>query len=165
MKEKALREHLVNLLSGRGAHVDWKATFSGIPPKMRGVRPSGLPIARAHADRAMGHPGIFSRCETCLTGLARRLLALCASAAECQGLGQKPQIIRAGPRGYEKVGRECQNRPLRGNSPRDRANNPARSSACRGPQRVPSWAGPHGSTSPRQLEIEFAPRKAFQVVA
>ena len=45
MKEKVLREHLVNLLSGRGAHVDWKATFSGVPPKLRGVRPSGLPYS------------------------------------------------------------------------------------------------------------------------
>jgi hypothetical protein len=42
-QDKVLREHLVNLLSGRGAHVDWKESFAGIPPKMRGVRPSGLP--------------------------------------------------------------------------------------------------------------------------
>jgi uncharacterized damage-inducible protein DinB len=45
VKEKLLREHLVNLLSGRGAHVDWKATFKGIPPKLRGVRPSGVPYS------------------------------------------------------------------------------------------------------------------------
>lgn len=45
VKEKALREHLVNVLSGRGAHVDWKASFSGVPPKLRGVRPSGLPYS------------------------------------------------------------------------------------------------------------------------
>ena len=45
VNEKALREHLVNLLSGRGAHVDWKALFSGIPPKLRGVRPGGLPYS------------------------------------------------------------------------------------------------------------------------
>ncbi len=43
MSEKRLREHLTNLLSGRGAHVDWKAAFDGIPPKLRGVRPSGMP--------------------------------------------------------------------------------------------------------------------------
>jgi DinB family protein len=43
VNEKSLREHLLNILSGHGAHVDWKATFDGIPPKMRGVRPSGLP--------------------------------------------------------------------------------------------------------------------------
>lgn len=45
MNEKALREHLENLLTGGGAHVDWKATFSGVPPKMRGVRPSGVPYS------------------------------------------------------------------------------------------------------------------------
>jgi hypothetical protein len=45
VNEKALREHLVNLLSGRGAHVDWKASFGGVAPKLRGVRPSGLPYS------------------------------------------------------------------------------------------------------------------------
>ena len=45
MNEKALREHLENLLTGGGAHVEWKATFSGVPPKMRGVRPSGVPYS------------------------------------------------------------------------------------------------------------------------
>ena len=45
MNEKALREHVVNFLSGGGAHVDWKTTFRGIPPKLRGVRPSGLPFS------------------------------------------------------------------------------------------------------------------------
>jgi hypothetical protein len=43
MNEKSLREHVINLLLGREAHLDWKASFSGIPPKVRGVRPSGLP--------------------------------------------------------------------------------------------------------------------------
>ena len=45
MREKVLREHLANLLSGGGAHVEWKASFSGIPPKLRGVRPTGLPYS------------------------------------------------------------------------------------------------------------------------
>jgi hypothetical protein len=45
VNEKALREHLENLLTGGGAHVDGKATFSGVPPKMRGVRPSGVPYS------------------------------------------------------------------------------------------------------------------------
>jgi hypothetical protein len=43
VNEKLLREHLTNLLSGGGAHLDWKASFAGIPPKLRGVRPRGLP--------------------------------------------------------------------------------------------------------------------------
>jgi hypothetical protein len=45
MREKVLREHLANLLSGGGAHVDAKTSFSGIPPKLRGVRPTGLPYS------------------------------------------------------------------------------------------------------------------------
>jgi hypothetical protein len=43
VNEDKLRKHLLELLSGRGAHADWKASFRGIPPKLRGVRPSGLP--------------------------------------------------------------------------------------------------------------------------
>jgi hypothetical protein len=45
VKEKLLREHLVNLLSGGGAHVDWKATFKGVPPGLTGVRPDRLPYS------------------------------------------------------------------------------------------------------------------------
>jgi hypothetical protein len=45
VQEKAVREHVVNLLSGRGAHVDWKDSFSGVPPKWRGVRPRELPYS------------------------------------------------------------------------------------------------------------------------
>ncbi len=44
-EEKKLREHVVNLLSGRGAHADWKAAFAGVPPKLRGIRPDGLPYS------------------------------------------------------------------------------------------------------------------------
>jgi uncharacterized damage-inducible protein DinB len=40
---RVLREHLIEFLSGRGAHLDWKAAFAGIPPKLRGIRPEGLP--------------------------------------------------------------------------------------------------------------------------
>ena len=42
MNDKALREHVVSLLAGGNAHLDWKAGFKGIPPKLRGVRPAGL---------------------------------------------------------------------------------------------------------------------------
>lgn len=42
MNDKALREHVLNLLAGGSAHLDWKAAFKGIPPKLRGVRPAGL---------------------------------------------------------------------------------------------------------------------------
>jgi hypothetical protein len=44
-ENQALREHVVNLLTGRGAHVDWEESFSGVPPELRGVRPEGLPYS------------------------------------------------------------------------------------------------------------------------
>ena len=43
--QKQLREHLLSLLSGGNAHVDEKATFRGIPGKLRAVRPPGLPYS------------------------------------------------------------------------------------------------------------------------
>jgi hypothetical protein len=45
VNEKLLRNHVADLLSGHNAHVDWKAAFSGIPPKLRGVRPEGTPYS------------------------------------------------------------------------------------------------------------------------
>ena len=41
MKDKPLRDQLVELLTGGNAHVDWKTAFARIPPKLRGVRPPG----------------------------------------------------------------------------------------------------------------------------
>lgn len=43
MDDQKLRKQIVEFLSGRGAHVDWKGSFRGVPPKLRGVRPSGFP--------------------------------------------------------------------------------------------------------------------------
>jgi uncharacterized damage-inducible protein DinB len=38
--DKALREHLLALLKGGEAHVDFEAAIKGMPPKLRGVRPA-----------------------------------------------------------------------------------------------------------------------------
>jgi hypothetical protein len=43
VEEEKLRKHLLELLSGGEAHADWKASFRGVPRKLRGVRPSGFP--------------------------------------------------------------------------------------------------------------------------
>jgi hypothetical protein len=43
VEEEKLRKHLLELLSGRGAHADWEASLRGIPAELRGIRPSGLP--------------------------------------------------------------------------------------------------------------------------
>jgi hypothetical protein len=41
----ALREHLLYLLRGGGAHLDFEKAIAGLPPTLRGVRPEGLPYS------------------------------------------------------------------------------------------------------------------------
>jgi hypothetical protein len=42
-QDQSLREHLLYLVDGGGAHVDFDGAIAGIPAALRGVRPSGLP--------------------------------------------------------------------------------------------------------------------------
>jgi hypothetical protein len=44
-KSDPVREHVVNLLKARGAHVDFDAAIAGLPPRLRGVRPEGAPYS------------------------------------------------------------------------------------------------------------------------
>ncbi|HXA68593.1 MAG TPA: DinB family protein [Bryobacteraceae bacterium] len=39
--DKALREHLLNLLKGDGAHTDFEAAAKNLPPGLQGKRPKG----------------------------------------------------------------------------------------------------------------------------
>jgi hypothetical protein len=41
--DQALRKHLVEFLSGGGAHVAFDAAIKGLPPKLRGATPAGFP--------------------------------------------------------------------------------------------------------------------------
>jgi hypothetical protein len=43
-EDKALREHLLYLLRGGGAHLNFEQAFAGLPAKLRGARPRGLPF-------------------------------------------------------------------------------------------------------------------------
>ena len=42
MNEDSLRKHLLKLLRGGSAHVDFEAAFADLPAKVRGVKPAGL---------------------------------------------------------------------------------------------------------------------------
>jgi len=42
-RDKSLREHLLYLLSGGGAHAKFDDVVKGMPEKLRGVKPVGLP--------------------------------------------------------------------------------------------------------------------------
>jgi hypothetical protein len=39
----ALREHLLYLLRGGGAHLDFEAAIAGLPPELRGAKADGVP--------------------------------------------------------------------------------------------------------------------------
>jgi len=41
--DKSLREHLIYLLSGGGAHARFEDVVKGLPEKLRGLKPAGLP--------------------------------------------------------------------------------------------------------------------------
>jgi len=43
--DRALREHLLYLMGGGGAHADFDAAVADLPAELRGVRPAGLPYS------------------------------------------------------------------------------------------------------------------------
>ena len=42
MDEKSLREHVLYVLRGGGAHIDFEKTIGDLPPQLRGAKPAGL---------------------------------------------------------------------------------------------------------------------------
>src|SRR5262249_54122334 len=43
IQDKALRDHLLYLLRGGGAHLDFEAAIADLPAELRGAKPPGLP--------------------------------------------------------------------------------------------------------------------------
>jgi len=41
--DKVMREQLVELLQGKSAHLSFDDAIAGLPPKMRGAKPEGMP--------------------------------------------------------------------------------------------------------------------------
>jgi len=44
-RDKALREHLLSLLQGKGAHLDFESAVADLPARVRGARPAGVPYS------------------------------------------------------------------------------------------------------------------------
>ena len=42
-QDQSLRDHLLYLLRGGGAHLDFNAAVAKLPPKLRGAKPKGVP--------------------------------------------------------------------------------------------------------------------------
>jgi hypothetical protein len=43
MNDQKLREHVLYLLQGGGAHIDFEAAVADLPPQLRGARPPSVP--------------------------------------------------------------------------------------------------------------------------
>jgi hypothetical protein len=43
--DRALRQHLLDLLRGGNAHLNFDEALTGLPPQLRGVKPPGLPYS------------------------------------------------------------------------------------------------------------------------
>jgi hypothetical protein len=44
-QNRSLRQHLLYLLQGGGAHAKFNEVIAGVPPKLRGQKPAGLPYS------------------------------------------------------------------------------------------------------------------------
>jgi len=42
--DQSLRDHVLSLLKGGGAHLDFDKAIAGLPAELRGVKPAGLPF-------------------------------------------------------------------------------------------------------------------------
>ena len=58
MNDQSLRQHLLELLRGGGAHVQFDAVIGNLPAKLRGVKPTGLDFT---AWRLVEHMRIAQR--------------------------------------------------------------------------------------------------------
>ena len=81
MNHESLRKHLIELLGGGHAHVDFDTAIADLPVALRGVRPERaaphpLAAAGAHEDRPVGHSQVLDRCRPRLARFSRRLLAI-----------------------------------------------------------------------------------------
>ena len=78
-KDKALREHVLYLLDGGGAHAKFDEVIAGIPPKLRGQKPAGLPhslwMLLEHLRIAQWDILEFSRNSKHISQMAGRILA------------------------------------------------------------------------------------------
>src|SRR6267378_2951173 len=111
--------------------------------------------AGTYAHCAMGHPRILARSETCLSGLARRILAGKPGTPGCEGLGEKLEIVCPGLGDNEEAGGESKERSFRPNSARHGTNHSSRSSSHRRSQCVSPRPGCFYSQASRRVEVRL----------
>ena len=147
-RDAALRQHLLELINGGHAHVDFDTAVRGLSPALRGKRPKGadhspweilehLRIAQwdiLEFSRDAGHES---------PDWPSGYWPATAHAARREGLGQ--ECARLSPRSDCDVrsGQESGDRSVCADSARQRPNHPARGAArCRSQRLSPGTIGP-----------------------
>ncbi len=152
-----LREHLLYLLKGGGAHLNFDKAIADLPAELRGAKPPERPAHAvaapgAPAHRPVGHPGVHAQPASRLAAVAGGLLAGRRRPARRRGLGPergglpRRPAVDAGPGGRPGHGSVHAAAARRG------ADGPARGAAGRRPQRLSPRPTGHGPTALGRLE-------------
>ena len=164
-KDKALREHVLYLLDGGGAHAKFDEVVADIPPKLLGQKPAGLPHSLwrllEHLRIAQRDILEFSRNPKYVApkwpeGYWPKTEGPPSPAAWNASVKKFRQDLKA----MQDLVKDPQDRSVCENSVGRRADRPPRSPAAGRSQRVPSGADVGRSASiggmARELSLKFA---------
>jgi len=92
-QDKALREHLLELVKGGGAHAKFDDAVADLPDDLRGNKVEALPYTFWMVLEHMRIARLQCESEIQSDEMARWLLAEDQSAAQCRGLEQQHQGV------------------------------------------------------------------------
>src|ERR1039458_625619 len=157
--DQLLRDHLLYLLKGGGAHANVDAALGDWPCATRRGQSCELPshpmdAARAHAPRPVGHRGVQPRFEARFPEMARRILACLGSSCGRESMDREYGCVQEG---LADDGTAClgpESRSLRPDSLGRWADDFARGAArgrpqCISPRTTGDAAEEHRNLSPR----------------
>ena len=159
---KALREHLLYLLRGGGAHLHFDqggGRHSTRPPRPHcpAGAPQSLAASGTHAHRPMGHLGVQPQPEARLAAVAGRLLAARRRPARRPCLGPGRRSVPHGPGGDVCPGRRPGDRSVRRRS-RTGMGRPSCGKRCSSPTTTLitsgnwSWSGVCWAAGPKRAD-------------
>ena len=135
MEMQSLRQHVVNLLTGKGAHADFETAIKDLPAAARGQRPKG---AEHSPWEVLEHLRI-AQSDILEFRMALWLLAKVPGSRNRCGVGPERRGVPPRPQADVRTGQLRRYGPVCEDSARRRSNHSARSSPRRRPQRLSHW--------------------------
>ena len=157
-QDQSLREHLVYLLDGGGAHLDFDAAVAGLPIALRGIRPSGLPHTPwellEHMRLAQWDILEFMRKPKHVSPPWPAGYWPATQAPPDDGAWDKSvKGFRADLATFRRMVKNSENQSARAHPSRDGSNGSARNPSGCGPQLVPFGSDGFGAAIVRRVEI------------